>query len=233
LNEPFFSLVSFFVYQHDESDSDKLDQRGLNDVFYMLKNLGKVGVIYISSTRRYFLDQRMASRMSFKSISFPLHSNQELLTILKQRVEDCRALFPSSYSKEILKKIEDLAAGDARIAIQTLRNAAYNAERARRPRITDGDVDKALEEAKEIKRKYQLEKMGEHYKLIYEIVKKNPRILSSNLFNFYRKEAREHGLNPKSIRTFSNSVKELIELGYLRIERAKIRGDVRMFKVIR
>ena len=120
---------------------DKLNGKDLNDVLYMLKNLGKVGLICISNTRKYFLslNPRITSRMQFKSINFPPYSNQELLTILRQRVEDCRALYPNSYSKEILEKIADLAAGDARIAIQTLRNAAYNAEKTNRTRITDGE----------------------------------------------------------------------------------------------
>lgn len=36
-------------------------------------------------------------------------------------------------------------------------------------------------------------------------------------------------LNPKSSRTFSNYVKEVVELGYLKSERAKVRGNVRLF----
>ena len=38
-------------------------------------------------------------------------------------------------------------------------------------------------------------------------------------------------LDPKSSRTFSNYVKELVELGYLKSERAKVRGNVRSFVV--
>ena len=39
------------------------------------------------------------------------------------------------------------------------------------------------------------------------------------------------GLNPQSTRTFSNYVNELIELEYLKVDRAKTRGNVRMFAV--
>ena len=109
---------------------DKLDSKELNDILYMLKNLGKVGLICISNTRRYVLnlDPRITSRIRFRSINFPPYSDEELLTILKHRVIDCRALFPDAYSLKILERIADLAAGDARIAIQALKYAAFNAE---------------------------------------------------------------------------------------------------------
>ena len=53
---------------------DKLDGKELNDITYMLKGLGKIGLICISNKREYFLflDPRITSRLSFKSIKFPL-----------------------------------------------------------------------------------------------------------------------------------------------------------------
>jgi orc1/cdc6 family replication initiation protein len=210
---------------------DKLDCKELNDVIYMLKGLGKVGLICISNKREYFLvlDPRITSRLRFRSIDFPPYSNAELLTILKHRIIDCRALYPDTWSNEILEEIADLAAGDARIAIQTLRNSALIAEKSNKPKITIEDVEKAYEEVKEIKRKYLLEKLGEHHKIICRIVRENPGITSSNFYEAYKREAKEHSLNPKSGRTFNNYVDELISLGYLRVERAKVRGNVRSF----
>jgi len=142
-------------------ESDKLVEKNLNDALYMLKNVGKVGLICISNTRKYILnlDERITSRIHFKSINFPPYSNQELLIILGQRVEDCRALHPNSYSTEILEKIADLAAGDARIAIQTLRNSAYIADKSSKSKITECDIEKGYEAVKEIKKKYYLESL--------------------------------------------------------------------------
>jgi hypothetical protein len=62
-----------------------------------------------------------------------------------------------------------------------------------------------------------------------EIVKKNPEILSSDFYAIYQQEAEKKGLCPKSARSFSNYVQDLICLGYLKVERAKIRGNVRVF----
>ncbi|MEM0049564.1 MAG: hypothetical protein QXW39_03400 [Candidatus Bathyarchaeia archaeon] len=126
------------------------------------------------------------------------------MAILKHRIVDCKALYPNTWSEEVLERITDLACGAARIAIQTLRNSAYVAEKANRTKITLEDVKKAYEEVKDIKRKYLLEKLGVHHKLIYEIVKKSPGITSSDFYEVYKKEAREWGLNPKSNRAFSN-----------------------------
>jgi len=213
---------------------DKLDRKDLNNVLYMLKELGKVGIICISNTRKYVitLDPRITSRLNLKCINFPKYSDEELMTILKHRVEYCRALYPESYSKEILEKIAEFAAGDARIAIQTLRSAAYNAERTDGCKITEKDVMKGYEAVKEIKKKYELEKLTPHHKLIVEILKRHYEISSTDFYCHYRREAEKQGLKVKSSRSFNNYVAELIELHYIEVERAKVRGNVRFFKVV-
>ena len=210
---------------------DRLDRKNLNDILYMLKGMGKVGVVCISNTRKYILDvdPRTISRIRLKSINFPQYSDEELLTILKHRVIECGALFPNTYSNSILERISDLAAGDARIAIQTLKNAAFNAERYGESHISDQDVSKAYEEVKDIKKKYYLERLTPHHKLIVEITKKNPGILSKDLYDDYVCQAKKSGVTPKSMRTMSNYINELIELGYLKVERARMKGNVRSF----
>jgi orc1/cdc6 family replication initiation protein len=212
---------------------DKLDGKELNDVIYMLKGLGKVGMICISNKREYFLilDPRITSRLRFKSINFPSYSNEELLTILEHRVTDCRALYPDTWSGEVLEEIADLAAGDARIAIQTLKNSGFIAEKSNKTKITKEDVERAYEEVKEIKRKYMLEKLGEHHKLIYDIIKKNPGITSSELISAYKNECERIGMESKSSRTLSDYLNELIALKQIKSERASVRGNVRVFSV--
>jgi Cdc6-like AAA superfamily ATPase len=210
---------------------DKLEAKELNDVLYMLKNLGKVGIICISNTRKYVLtlDPRITSRIRFKSINFPPYSDEELLTILRHRVIDCRALFPDTYSLKILKQIADLAAGDARIAIQTLKYAAFNAEREEKAKIENEDVKKGFEEVREIKRKYMLEKLGEHHKLIYEIIRDTPGITFKKLILTYKNQCEKEGLRMKSSRTLTNYINRLITSGYVKFERANTKGNVRLF----
>lgn len=154
------------------------------------------------------------------------------MIILKHRIIDCKALYPNTYSEKVLEKIADLAAGDARMAIQTLRNTSLIAERNNRRRITLEDVEKGYEEVKYIKRKYLLEKLGNHYKLIYEIVKKKPGITSKKFYETYKKETKKRGLNPKSNRMFNNYINILIRLNYLQVERVKTKGNIRSFIAI-
>ena len=211
---------------------DKIERKELNDILYILKQMGKVGLICISNTRKYVidLDPRILSRMHFKSIKFPPYSIEELLIILRHRVIECKALFPGTYSKDILEKIADLAAGDARIAIQTLRYAAYNAEKYGKQRIGKDDVEKGFKEVREIKAKYMLEKLGRHHRLIYEVIKQNPRITSRRLVVIYKKECTKRGLKPKSQRTVNNYLSKLIRLGYIKSKRANLRGNIRVFE---
>ena len=210
---------------------DKIERKELNDILYILKQMGKVGLICISNTREYVidLDPRILSRIRFKSIRFPPYSNEELLIILRHRIIECKALFPGTYSKDILEKIADLAAGDARIAIQTLRNAAYNAERKGKRRIEEDDVKQGFEEISEIKRKYMLQKLSEHHRLIYQIIKKNPGITSRELTRTYISLCQKAGLTPKSKRSLSNYVSTLLNLHLIWGERVRTRGNVRKF----
>ena len=144
---------------------------------------------------------------------------------------DYRALFPNTYSNLILERIADLAAGGARIAIQTLKNAAFIAERSCESRISDQDLSKAYVEVKEIKKKYYLERLTSHHKLIVEITQKNPGILSKDLYDDYVLQAKKSGVTPKSKRTISNYINQLIEFNYLKVDRAKARGNVRSFRI--
>jgi len=212
---------------------DKLDRKDLNDILYLLKELGRIGIVCISNTREYVitLDPRITSRLNLKSINFPPYSEEELLTILKHRVEDCRALYPETCSTEILGKIVELAAGDARVAIQTLKSAAHNAERTSKNRITEEDVDKGYDAVKEIKKKYELERLTPHHKLVVRILKKHGEISSTDFYNFYRREAKKQKLKAKSQRSLNNYIADLIELKYINVERARTRGNVRLFMV--
>ena len=55
-----------------------------------------------------------------------------------------------------------LAVGDARIAIQTLKNAAYLAEKEDQERITTSHVKRAWNAAKDLKKTYLLRKLTDH-----------------------------------------------------------------------
>jgi Cdc6-like AAA superfamily ATPase len=66
--------------------------------------------------------------------------------------------------------------------------------------------------------------------LILKILKNRGEISSGNFYDIYRKEADEQGLKVKSHRSFNNYLADLIELNYVKVERAKTRGNVRLFR---
>jgi len=212
---------------------DKLKFRELNDTLYLLKTLNKVGLILISNSRRCILnlDPRVESRLNLHLIHFPPYSQEELMFILKHRVVDCKALYPGTWSIKVLELISKLANGDARAAIQTLRNAAQIAEDLGRSKITTEDVVRARKKVEEVKRRYRLKALGEHYELIYKIIEENDEITSRELFLKYKEKCLENGLNPKSYRSLNNYIQELIRMGYIRVERVNRRGNIRRFVV--
>jgi len=55
-------------------------------------------------------------------------------------------------------------------------------------------------------------------------------IFSTDFYDLYKKEADKQGLRAKSLRSFSNYITDLIELDHIKVERAKVRGNVRVFK---
>jgi len=81
----------------------------------------------------------------------------------------------------------------------------------------------------EIKKKYMLEKLGAHHKLIYQIIKENQGITSHKLLLKYRNECRKMDLIPKSERSLTSYINDLISLHYVKVGRVKVRGNVRKF----
>lgn len=191
---------------------DRLQRKEINDILYTLKALGKTVIICISNSRKYVLDfdSRILSRMCFSSIDFPVYLNEELLAVLKHRIVDCRALYPDSYSAQILDKVADLAAGDARIAIQTLRNAAFKAEKKNRSKISNQDIEEGYNLVKNLKKRYYLEKLSPHHKLLVEILREKGDISSSRLYDLYRQETKMRKLIPKSRRSFNYYIDNLV-----------------------
>jgi len=210
---------------------DKLKPYELNDAIYIFKSLGKVGIVGISNTRKVFLtlDARNISRSTFQTIPFPPYSDEEIRTILKHRIVDCKALYPDTWSYAILGAIADLANGDARIAVQTLRMTASLAEKLNRAKIALDDVSKGFEDMEAIKKKYELEALSEHHRVLFDVIKSNPGISSSQLVERYTLEAEQRGLKPKSVRTLTNYMNELISLKHVWYDRASTKGNVRCF----
>ncbi len=217
-----------FVLFLDEIDHPHRKER--EDILYNFCNMQKIGIVAISNNKYilYSLDERIKSRLNAQWIEFKPYSEDDLLFILKQRAY--LALDNDSYDKSILKKIAELADCDARIAVQTLKNAAYLAEKEFSKCITHMHIHDGFKSAKKLKKSYLLNKLTEHHRILYNLIKENKGIQSGKLLKIYIKKCRKLNIRPVAKRTYSEYMRKLIEIDLVKSERALVKGKVRAFK---
>lgn len=117
---------------------DEFDQmNGETEIAYDLQLLNEnadnqLGVVMISNqpSSKIELDPRSQSRLDYQTIEFQSYTRDELVTILKDRVE--KAFYPGTVSDTTLERIAELNSddeGDCRKAIAHLLRAGRMAER--------------------------------------------------------------------------------------------------------
>jgi cell division control protein 6 len=218
-----------FIIVLDEFDRACPKERDF--ILYNLSNLRNTGLIVICHGECIFfsLDDRVKSRLQPIRIDFASYSVEDLVVILRQRA--LSALFPGTWGEKVLAKIAEASDGDARIAIQTLKNVAYCAEGENKTQIRQEDLKKGRSFSKDLKKLFFLDKLTEHHKLLYNIIKKRKEVLSGKLWSLYLKECEKKKMKPMAVRTYSLYTNKLIELGLIKGERALVRGKVRLLKV--
>jgi cell division control protein 6 len=218
-----------FLVVLDEVDLMPSSER--NNTIYNLFSIAKVGLICISESRFPILslEERIKSRLRPQVISFKTYSPDEMVKILRERA--ARPLHPDSWGPSILKIIAQKARGDARIALQTLRNAAIHAESEGAKRITASHVEKGFVDTGGLSKTYELKRLSSHHRLLYKAVKENPGITSPELFEAYLRECQECNWKPIASRTFSLYMQKMAELKLVRAKRARVRGRVHAFWV--
>ena len=214
----------------DEIDQPPPVER--NAILYNLTDLPKVGLMCVCNSQHvyYGLEERVKSQLNPARVWFEEYTPDELLRILELRAE--YALAPGTCPEYVLQAIADLANGDARLAIQTLKSAAYLAERECRGEITCSHVRRAWNSAKDLKKTYLLRKLTDHHRLLYELVGKSKSILSGDLWRLYLRTCAARQMKPIAVRTFSDYCNKLADLGLIHAKRAAIQGKVREFSVV-
>lgn len=105
---------------------------------------------------------------------------------------------------DYLRCITDAAAGDARVAIGTLRAAAQKADRCGLRQLSDEVIREVAPEAKaEIKRR-NLEKLTDHQRALYDIIEEDG-IAPDALYGTYCRAVEE----PKSRRMVRNYLQKM------------------------
>ncbi len=210
---------------------DQLSPKERNSILYNLGLLKNVCLICICNTRYFLfsLDGRIKSRLSPKQLAFSRYSADDLAYILTQRAE--LSLLPQAWSPRILKRIAELADGDVRVAIQTLKNAAYYAENEPSPKISENHVKRGWNDARVIKKTYLLNKLTDHHRILYKMIKKERETTSRKLWDCYLAYCELKKLKPIAPRTYSEYINKLRDLGLIRIDRARVKGKVRALKI--
>jgi len=212
---------------------DEIDQvppKERHAILYNLTGLPMVGLICVCNTQQVYFDleERIKSRLNPVQIFFEEYSSDELLQILNQRAQ--YALAPDTCTEQLLGTIARLADGDARIAIQTLKNAAHMAEKESNKEIRASHVRSAWNAAKDIEKAHFLRNLTEHHHLLYELIAKKRNILSGDLWRLYLKTCEKRNVEPIAVRTYSDYCNNLVELRLVQAKRAAIKGKVREFR---
>ena len=129
------------------------------------------------------LEEQTKSRLSPVVIPFQPYKPSELEEILLQRARD--ALGPDTRDKSVLTQLAQRARGDARVAIQGLRQAALAVESAGSGKVTGNVLRKVLPDSRETRKEELLSRLPYHQRLIYELAHKNAPITTTELRRIY------------------------------------------------
>jgi Cdc6-like AAA superfamily ATPase len=214
----------------DEVDQMFLKER--NATLYNLSRLDHSALVCLSQSRGGYLslDARVESRMQPRFLEFPPYSTDEVLAILGQRAD--QALEPDTWCQADLKRIAEASSGDARVAIQTLRIAAYLAEKGKASQLRSGDIEQGLLKSGELRRIYVLKGLSEHHRLMHQLVKDAGSITTAELWRKYRKVAETRGLEPMARRTFDHYRQHLVTCRLLEEKQGRGRKNRRVLSAV-
>jgi orc1/cdc6 family replication initiation protein len=190
---------------------DESDHLKDHDILYTLAR-NSCGIILISNSSSSLanIDSRIASRLVLNEIEFKSYSREEILSILNERIS--YGLKDGVVDPSLLPIIAGMCNGDARIGLQILRIAARDTEANGNPRITIEDIKRASKHVRKRSLPYLIQKLSDHQRMIYEILKRNGSMKSGKLYAEYRKSVKE----PVVDRAYRNHMEKMEELGLVR-----------------
>ena len=185
---------------------DEVDQVEEERILYDMARYNRTGLIMIANQENVFynLDQRIRSSLSSrKNIRFQAYTEEELLDILRDRRQ--WGLRDGCIEDSQLRRMASRANGDARVAINSLRIAAEEAEKEASEQIRDEYITEAIPEAIEKNESESLEKLNDDQKVLYSIIKEEETVRPRELYDSYREKVEK----PKVERTLRNYLQEM------------------------
>lgn len=190
---------------------DESDHIRNSDVLYVLtRSACNVVLISNQSFPLSLIDSRIRSSLLLNEIEFRSYSVDEISQILIERA--AYGIRSDAVNDSMLSLIAKMCSGDARVALQTLKIAAKEAESKENGQITIEEIKHAVKCSRKYKMSYLIGKLNDHQKMIYEILKARGNFPSGELFKEYRRSAS----NPVVDRAYRNHMQKMIELGLVR-----------------
>ncbi|WP_224271021.1 Cdc6/Cdc18 family protein [Haloprofundus salinisoli] len=186
---------------------DEVDQLEDKSVLYDLYRTRKITMILIANREEdlfSMFDERLTSRLHGSvRVEFERYHLDELVVILAARAR--WGLSESAIGNQQLALIADAAAGDARIGISILRNAARLADQQSLDTISNEIVHEAVPDGREEIRRSTADKLREHQRVLYEILLDSGEMSPGDLYDEYC----EHVDEPKTKRTVRNYLQKM------------------------
>ena len=186
---------------------DEVDQLQDKSLLYDLYRIPNLTMILIANKETEVfaeIDDRLTSRLTTAiRIHFDHYSRDELTAILSDRVQ--WGLAPNAINQEHLTQIAAKAAGDARIAIGILRNAARHTHENNLDVIPADVIQDVVPETKSEIQQQTIDRLTEHQQALYEIITEHRTIEPQALYDEYEKRV----ANPKTKRTVRNHLSKL------------------------
>ena len=193
---------------------DEVDKLEDDRILYDLVGLRRACLILISNsgTALHGADPRVRSRLaSSEHIEFPAYSERDMLDILRDRAE--WGMLPGVIKEAHLERIASASGGDSRVAINTLRIVAEEAESQDLEKITGSLIEKALPRAMSSSAERNMEMLSPQQRLIMEILGPEQSLEGGKLSRSFHRLSEERGLGKVSDRMFRNYMDRLSQLG--------------------
>jgi Cdc6-like AAA superfamily ATPase len=202
-----------FVVILDEIDRPMPAQR--EEIIYGLLGLPRCALVCIAKGTQALaaMDEGVRSRLSPVVIQLAPYLAEELEAILTDRAQ--RALAPDSWTPAVLKRIAAEANGDARVAIQVLRQATAAAEMSGNTKLTPRLVERCLRPWRLVQQEARLAGLSEHEKILFEQVKQHGPLGASELARRYIACCQGRNIRPMARRTFTKYLGRLSAAGLL------------------
>ncbi len=233
-DEVYEALIDLLDYREQViivilDEIDRLVSKGTSDVLYLLSRMNsdlskaKVGVVGISNNLNFVsdLDPRITSSLGEEEVVFPPYDAEQLEDILEERSR-------KGFSNDVLENgVINLCAahaarkhGDARKALDLLRNAGEIAEEEKAEKVTTSHVTQASRKIERNRMEEAIKSLPDQSKLVLLSVlllqeRKSRRISTGDIYEVYSSLCQQHGWDVLTRRRISSLISELDMMGVI------------------